>query len=205
MKILLNQAEKCAMEFVQGNSEEPSLNSAQALDLLSPKQSDTACYTAELHVTINRHHDSVLQLLKMSATIDPQPDFSTRYDEIRGASFPIISGLATLIMHLGGEEISVHELKIFTHQAEDDALELHTASTPPKLPSPLGWEFQFLVPISGTPIIGGIPIPFTIPKIPVGFFFEIPISGEPENWNSDLRFLELRHFLAQELSTSFCR
>jgi hypothetical protein len=44
----------------------------------------------------------------------------------------------------------------------------------------LGWEFQFLVPISGTPIGGGIPIAFTIPKIPVGFFFEIPISGEPE-------------------------
>jgi hypothetical protein len=43
-----------------------------------------------------------------------------------------------------------------------------------------------LVPISGTPIGGGIPIPFTIPKIPVGFFFEIPISEEPENWNSDL-------------------
>ncbi len=36
-------------------------------------------------------------------------------------------------------------------------------------------------------------------------FFEIPISGEPENKNSDLRFLEFRQFLAQELSTSFCR
>ncbi len=35
----------------------------------------------------------------------------------------------------------------------------------------LGWEFQFSVPISGTPIVSGIPIPFSIPKIPVGFFF----------------------------------
>jgi hypothetical protein len=35
----------------------------------------------------------------------------------------------------------------------------------------LGWEFQFLVPISGTPIISRIPIPFLVPKIPVGFFF----------------------------------
>jgi hypothetical protein len=68
----------------------------------------------------------------------------------------------------------------------------------------LGWEFQFLVPISGTPIGGGILIPFTIPKISVGFFFEIPSSGEPENWNSDLRFLEFRQFLAQKLRTSFC-
>ncbi len=50
----------------------------------------------------------------------------------------------------------------------------------------LDWEFRFLVPISGTPIGGGIPIPFTILKIPAGFFFEIPISGESENWNSDL-------------------
>jgi hypothetical protein len=29
-----------------------------------------------------------------------------------------------------------------------------------------------LVPISGTPIVSGIPIPFLIPKILVGFFFE---------------------------------
>ncbi len=36
-------------------------------------------------------------------------------------------------------------------------------------------------------------------------FFEIPISGESENRNSDLKFLEFRQFLAQELSTSFCR
>jgi hypothetical protein len=40
-----------------------------------------------------------------------------------------------------------------------------------KLVRRLGWEFLFLVPISRTPIGGGIPIPFTIPKIPVGFFF----------------------------------
>ncbi len=49
----------------------------------------------------------------------------------------------------------------------------------------LGWEFQFLVPISGTPIVSRIPILFLIPKIPVGFIFEIPMSGESENWNSD--------------------
>ncbi len=32
----------------------------------------------------------------------------------------------------------------------------------------LGWEFRFLVPISGTPIGSRIPDPFPIPKIPVG-------------------------------------
>ncbi len=36
----------------------------------------------------------------------------------------------------------------------------------------LGWEFQFLVPISGTPIVSGIPIPFLIPKITVGYFLK---------------------------------
>jgi hypothetical protein len=32
----------------------------------------------------------------------------------------------------------------------------------------LGWEFRFMVPISGTPTGSGIPDPFPIPKIPVG-------------------------------------
>jgi hypothetical protein len=32
-----------------------------------------------------------------------------------------------------------------------------------------------LVLISGTPIGSGIPIPFPIPEIPVGFFFRIPL------------------------------
>jgi hypothetical protein len=50
-------------------------------------------------------------------------------------SFPIISGLATLITHLGGEEISVQERKILTHQAKDNALELNDASMPLKMPS----------------------------------------------------------------------
>ncbi len=37
----------------------------------------------------------------------------------------------------------------------------------------LVWEFQFSVSISGTPIGSGIPIPFLIPEIPVGFLFEV--------------------------------
>jgi hypothetical protein len=56
----------------------------------------------------------------------------------------------------------------------------------------LGWEFQFSVPISGTPIGSGIPIPFSIPKIPVGFFFSNSAvekwrnrNSDSENWNSE--------------------
>jgi hypothetical protein len=40
----------------------------------------------------------------------------------------------------------------------------------PAYPETLGWEFQFLVSISGTPIVR-ILILFLIPKIPVGLFF----------------------------------
>jgi hypothetical protein len=59
-------------------------------------------------------------------------------------------------------------------------------------PFSLGWEFQFLVPNSGTPIGSGIPIPFPIPEILVGFFFEILNSGKSDNWNSDLQNLEFQ-------------
>jgi hypothetical protein len=48
----------------------------------------------------------------------------------------------------------------------------------------LGWEFRFLVPISGTPIISGIPILFSIPKIPVGKYF----------FNSDVRRVRYSEF-----------
>jgi hypothetical protein len=47
-------------------------------------------------------------------------------------------------------------------------------------PTKLGWEFQFLVPISGTPIERGIPLPFLIPKITVGFIFSIPLLKNQE-------------------------
>ncbi len=51
--------------------------------------------------------------------------------------------------------------------------------------SRLGWEFGFPVPISGNPIGSGIPIPFLIPKIPVGFFFSNSAVEKSRNWNSD--------------------
>jgi hypothetical protein len=124
------------MEFVRAESAQSFLNSAQAPDPLSPTQSAIVHYTAELHTTINRHCDSILQLLKLSALIKPLPDLFPHYDKLRGASFPIISGLTTLTPHLSGEEISRQELEILTHQIKEDALELHAASMPPKVPSP---------------------------------------------------------------------
>jgi hypothetical protein len=49
----------------------------------------------------------------------------------------------------------------------------------------LGWEFRFLVPISGTPIRSGIPIPFSIPKIQVGIFFSNSAVEKSRNRNSN--------------------
>jgi hypothetical protein len=60
MKILLNQAEKCAIKFVPEKFVQPSLKSAQAPDLVSPTQAAIARYIVELHATINKHRDSVL-------------------------------------------------------------------------------------------------------------------------------------------------
>jgi hypothetical protein len=42
-----------------------------------------------------------------------------------------------------------------------------------------------LVPISGTPIGSRIPIPFLIPKIPVGIFFSNSAVEKLRNRNSD--------------------
>jgi hypothetical protein len=44
MKILLDQSEKCAIDFVQAKSVQPSLKSAQAPDLVSPLQAAIARY-----------------------------------------------------------------------------------------------------------------------------------------------------------------
>ncbi len=53
----------------------------------------------------------------------------------------------------------------------------------------LGWEFQFLVPISGTPIRSGVLIPFLIPKIPVEFFLLNSAVEKSRNRNSDSEIL----------------
>jgi hypothetical protein len=42
-----------------------------------------------------------------------------------------------------------------------------------------------LVPISGTPIGSGTPIPFSIPKIPVNIFFSNSAVEISRNRNSD--------------------
>jgi hypothetical protein len=53
------------------------------------------------------------------------------------------------------------------------------------LPTNLGWEFGFLVPISGTPIGSGILDLFPIPKIPVRKVLTNSIVEKSINRNSE--------------------
>jgi hypothetical protein len=41
----------------------------------------------------------------------------------------------------------------------------------------LGWEFRFLVPISGTPIVNRILIPFLVLGIPVGILLNSAVEN----------------------------
>jgi hypothetical protein len=73
--------------------------------------------------------------------------------------------------------------------------------------SQLGWEFQFLVPISGAPIGSGIPIPFLIPKIPVGkFFLNSAVEKlrnrnfDSEIWNSEKKCRNSIHLILHKTS-----
>ncbi len=69
---------------------------------------------------------------------------------------------------------------------------------------PLGWEFQFSVPISGTPVGSRFPILFLIPDIPVDFFFEFccwkVIKSEFRFQNLEFRIL----FYVGTQYISFC-
>ncbi len=57
----------------------------------------------------------------------------------------------------------VKQMQLTYHSGVGELIRAMTTTRPD-----LGWEFQFLIPISGTPTGSGIPDPFPIPKIPVG-------------------------------------
>jgi hypothetical protein len=65
----------------------------------------------------------------------------------------------------------------------------------------LGWEFQFLVPISGTPIGSGIPIPYSIPEILFGHFFSFA-DEKLTNWNFDSEIWNSKKYIGTQY-TSF--
>ena len=53
---------------------------------------------------------------------------ASQYEELCCTNFPIMTGLANLIMHLGGKEISHASLAILANQAEVEALLLYSSS-----------------------------------------------------------------------------
>jgi hypothetical protein len=74
----------------------------------------------------------------------------------------------------------------------------------PNIVPELGWEFQFLVPISGTPIGSRIPIPFLIPKIPVRIFFLNSAVEKSRNRNSDSKIRNSKKINVGIQYTSSC-
>ena len=87
-----------------------------------------ALYVAEFKATNARYRDSIFQLLQSSPASAPLPDLTAHHDELRRHYLPIISGLASLITHLGGKTMSSEDIDQFTWQAKTDALVLHTTT-----------------------------------------------------------------------------
>ncbi len=111
LKALRTQAEEGVMEFVR---EEPVTPSQEPCpETSSTTHSALLHYKAELRAAIDSYRDNIFQLLMPCPTSAPLPDLTNCYDELQGISFPIISGLAHLITHLGGEEMSNHKIEGF--------------------------------------------------------------------------------------------
>jgi hypothetical protein len=53
---------------------------------------------------------------------------SSRYEELRSANFPLMTSLAEIIAHLGGQEIPWDALISLVHQTEEDTLQLYTST-----------------------------------------------------------------------------
>jgi hypothetical protein len=93
-------------------------------------------YEAELHAVIKRHCEGILQLSMLSSARVSAPDLSSQYNNLCSAHLSIISGLANLISHLGGKEISHHNHEVLTCNAENRALKLYAATMLTECASP---------------------------------------------------------------------
>jgi len=89
-----------------------------------PMHPAIAQYEAELHAAINGYRGKVLQMLLHATTTE----LSSNYDKLRSEHLPIMTGLASLILHLGGKEITTDNLALLTDQAEAEALQMHAAT-----------------------------------------------------------------------------
>ncbi len=117
-----NQAEEHALGKAQKDVEvaptpqdDPTLPSA-----LSPLQVMVAQYEAEPKKTISNHQDGVLIILREVLSHEENLTIlASQYEELHCTNFLIMTGLANLIMHLGGEEISYAGLSILADRAEE--------------------------------------------------------------------------------------
>jgi hypothetical protein len=97
----------------------------------------------KLQSVIKKHCESLLHLLKQGQTMD----LLSSYQRFRSKHFPIMTGIASLIQHLGGKDISIENLTSLTHQVEEEALRQHsdalqTETCPEILDKPKGKEIS---------------------------------------------------------------
>ena len=132
---LHDQAEERALGTVQTDAEElptppadPTLPSAP-----SPMQGMVAQYEAEVKKIISNHRDGIVSILKEG--VSNEENSMLLASRCRN-NFPIMTGLAILIMHLGGDEIPHADLSILADRAKEVALLLFTSYTAPKVIPP---------------------------------------------------------------------
>jgi hypothetical protein len=127
LKSLLFQVEESVMQSSHEVNAPPQFAHHDTPPIENPA---LALYEAELKATLTRYRDSIFQLLQSSPSSAPLPDLTAQYDQLQRNYHPIISGLANLITHLGGDNISEETIDQYTRQAETNALALHTTPTP---------------------------------------------------------------------------
>jgi hypothetical protein len=75
------------------------------------------------------YRESVPHLLKQGQTMY----LSSSYEKLKSEHFPIMTGIATLIQHLGGNKISIKSLTNRTHQAEEEPLRQYSNAKQTKI------------------------------------------------------------------------
>jgi hypothetical protein len=129
-----DQAEERALGTVQEKAEKapPRPDDPTLVSARSPSQCMVDKYEADLRDIISSYRDGIASILreiphtKRNSTI-----LATRYDELRSNKLPIMNALASLILHLGGKEITHDALSILADRAEEEALLRHNSEVAP--------------------------------------------------------------------------
>jgi len=96
-----------------------------------------AQYDADLKNIISKYRDGIESILReISPTKENPMLLASRYDELCSTNLPIMTALATLILHLGGKEIPHAALTIFADRAEEEALLLYKSYAAPMVVPP---------------------------------------------------------------------